>query len=171
MGSWFLKIRGVIGEPRWKVRFSVLSPSSSGGGDQRPPLAGFSHSFLPRVDSVRALWRSTRMNSLNSFPERLTMLKTNFGSKRTGKLLFPLPPALTSLWNLAHSPVCVPLCPPAPPNTSSSSLIYEVSFRVIYGLGTWVDPHHSLPVSFLRICGSSPEIHRGERMMGEFIGF
>lgn len=50
----------------------------SGGGGKRPLLAALSHSFLPWVDSVRALWRNMRMNSLNSFPERLTMLKTNF---------------------------------------------------------------------------------------------
>ena len=27
MGSWFLKIRGVIGEPKWKVRFMSFSSS------------------------------------------------------------------------------------------------------------------------------------------------
>lgn len=50
----------------------------SGVRSKKLLLAVFSHSFLPWVGSVRALWRSMRMNSLNSFPERLTMLKINF---------------------------------------------------------------------------------------------
>lgn len=50
----------------------------SGGRSKRPLRAALSHSFLPWVGSVRALWKNMRMNSLNSSPERLTMLKTNF---------------------------------------------------------------------------------------------
>lgn len=50
----------------------------SGDESKRPLLAALSHLFLSWVGSVRALWKNMRMNSLNSFPERLTMLKTNF---------------------------------------------------------------------------------------------
>ena len=88
------------------------------------------------------------MNSLNSFPERLTMLKTNFAvSEQVSCCLFTSCPHIP-VEPGTFSSVCPTPCPPAPPNTSSSSLIYEVSFRVTYGLGTWVDPLHSLPVSF-----------------------
>ena len=112
MGSWFLNVRGVIGEPKWKVGFTSFS---SRGGGQRRPLTGFSHRFLPWVDSVRASWRSSRMNSLNSFPERLTMLKTSFVV--SGQVSFcRFPPVLASLGPGTFSAVCPTPCPPAPPS-------------------------------------------------------
>lgn len=88
------------------------------------------------------------MNSLNSFPERLTMLKTNFVvSEQVSYGHFTSCPHI-SVEPGAFSSVCPTPCPPAPPNTSFSSLLYEVNLRVTYGLGTWVDPLHSLPISF-----------------------
>lgn len=141
MGSWVLEVSGGGGGAvlenqveSW-VNIFVLS----GVRSKKPLLAAFSHSFLPWVGSVRALWRNTRMNSLNSFPERLTMLKTNF--------------VVREQVSCSHFTFC--------PHSSVESGTFLSTPRLpsvpwcwlkswpsaTCGLGTWVVPTHYLPVS------------------------
>lgn len=124
MGGWFAEIRRAIGEPKWKA--GLLSLSSSLEAEARGLFLLPSHMFLPWVDSVRALWRNTRMNSLNSFPERLTTLKTNFVvSEQVNYSHFTSCP---------HSPVepgtfLSTYLPRPPPPAPSSNISSRVGFR------------------------------------------
>ena len=105
------------------------------------------------------------------FSREADNVKDKLCSKRTGELL-SLSLLSSHLWDLAHSLLSVPR--PVlrrPPHTSSSSLIHEVSLRAHLWLG---DLGSSSPFSFCRLSefvAPSPEIHTGERMMGEFCHF
>lgn len=118
------KLGELLESPRGKLGYCPCPPLSrqrQGGLFLLP-----SHMFLPWVDSVRALWRNTRMNLLNSFPERLTTLKTNFVvSEQVNYSHFTSCP---------HSPVepgtfLSTYLPCPPPPAPSSNISSRVGFR------------------------------------------